>query len=88
MKEFDVLATLYVNNAENGELLEKVEDVFTLDGEPSENTLDDYAEDIFDDLKEQCKLNLNAIDCDKFFRLDIVVLSNEYAQDEDEEEED
>ena len=88
MKEFDVLATLYVNKIEDGSLLEKVEDVFTIEDEPTENVIDDYAEDFFADLKKQCKLNLEAIDCDKFYRLDVVVLSNDYPQDDEEDKED
>ena len=88
MKEFDVLATLYVNKIEDGSLLEKVEDVFTIEDEPTENVIDDYAEDFFAYLKKQCKLNLEAIDCDKFYRLDVVVLSNDYPQDDEEDKED
>lgn len=82
-REYDILATLYINDIEDGSLIEKVEDVFTIDVEPVASVLDDYAQDFFDDLKEQCKLNLNAIDCEKYFRLDLVYLQDDIDTDDE-----
>ena len=41
-KSYDILATLYLNDTEDGELMEKVRDIFSIDVEPSESVLESF----------------------------------------------
>lgn len=84
-KQYDILATLFINDEEDGRLIDKVQDVFTTDGYPTEEVLDKLADSIFEDLKNECLLNTKAVDIDIYYRLDLVYLQDDYTDDEDDE---
>lgn len=85
-KQYDILATLFINDEEDGGLIDKVQDVFTTDVYPTEEVLDKLADSIFEDLKKECFLNTKAVDIDIYYRLDLVYLQDDYTDDEDDEE--
>jgi len=85
-KQYDILATLFINDEEDGGLIDKVQDVFTTDVYPTEEVLDKLADSIFEDLKNECLLNTKAVDIDIFYRLDLVYLQDDYTDDEDDDE--
>ncbi len=85
-KQYDILATLFINDEEDGGLIDKVQDVFTTDVYPTEEVLDKLADSIFEDLKNECLLNTKAVDIDIYYRLDLVYLQDDYTDDEDDEE--
>ncbi len=84
-KQYDILATLFINDEEDGGLIDKVQDVFTTDVYPTEEVLDKLADSIFEDLKNECLLNTKAVDIDVYYRLDLVYLQDDYTDDEDDE---
>lgn len=84
-KQYDILATLFINDEEDGGLIDKVQDVFTTDVYPTEEVLDKLADSIFEDLKNECLLNTKAVDIDIYYRLDLVYLQDDYTDDEDDE---
>lgn len=85
-KQYDILATLFINDEEDGGLIDKVQDVFTTDVYPTEEVLDKLADSIFEDLKNECLFNTKAVDIDIYYRLDLVYLQDDYTDDEDDEE--
>lgn len=85
-KQYDILATLFINDEEDGGLIDKVQDVFTIDVCPTEEVLDKLSDSIFEDLKNECLLNTKAVDIDIYYRLDLVYLQDDYTDDEDDEE--
>lgn len=85
-KQYDILATLFINDEEDGGLIDKVQDVFTTDVYPTEEVLDKLSDSIFEDLKNECLLNTKAVDIDIYYRLDLVYLQDDYTDDEDDEE--
>ncbi len=85
-KQYDILATLFINDEEDGGLIDKVQDVFTTDVYPTEEVLDKLADSIFEDLKNECLLNTKAVDIDIYYRLDLVYLQDDYTDDEDDDE--
>ena len=84
-KQYDILATLFINDEEDGGLIDKVQDVFTTDVYPTEEVLDKLADSIFEDLKNECLLNTKAVDIDIYYRLDLVYLQDDYTDDEGDE---
>ena len=85
-KQYDILATLFINDEEDGGLIDKVQDVFTTDVYPTEEVLDKLADSIFEDLKNECLLTTKAVDIDIYYRLDLVYLQDDYTDDEDDDE--
>lgn len=85
-KQYDILATLFINDEEDGGLIDRVQDVFTTDVYPTEEVLDKLADSIFEDLKNECLLNTKAVDIDIYYRLDLVYLQDDYTDDEDDDE--
>lgn len=85
-KQYDILATLFINDEEDGGLIDKVQDVFTTDVYPTEEVLDKLADSIFEDLKNECLLNTKAVDIDIYYRLDLVYLQDDYTDDENDDE--
>ena len=69
-KQYDILATLFINDEEDGGLIDKVQDVFTTDVYPTEEVLDKLADSIFEDLKNECLLNTKAVDIGIYYRLE------------------
>ncbi len=83
-KQYDILATLYLNDTEDGELMEKVRDIFSIDVEPSESVLESFKDTVLEEMRKKCVINYDALDIDVVYRLDLVYLQD----DEDTDEED
>lgn len=85
-KTYHIMATLYVNDTEDGELMEKVRDIFSVDTEPSESVLENLEDKVFDEMKKGCVINYDALDIDVVYRLDLVYLKDDEATDEEDGE--
>lgn len=85
-KTYDIMATLYVNDTQDGELMEKVRDIFSVDTEPSESVLENLEDKVLDEMKKGCVINYNALDIDVVYRLELVYLKDDEPTDEEDGE--
>lgn len=82
-RTYDILATLYVNNVEDGELLEIVRNIFSVDTEPLESVLENLEDKVLDEMQKDCVINYDALNIDVVYRIELVYLKDDEATDEE-----